>query len=131
MGGGKVFVTSTYCQCLHFYVASASTTAYAVFLVAHYKYHDANISDVFKFKTQVLLFRGVSWGSSVSIVTGYGLDYWRFKFTAGARYFSPLHCIQTSSGAHPPPIQWISMGVKQQGHQLTTPLHLMPLSRCF
>jgi hypothetical protein len=44
-----------------------------------------------------------SWGSSVSIVTDYGLDnrgsgVW---FLAGAGNFSLLHCIHTSSGAHP------------------------------
>jgi hypothetical protein len=43
-----------------------------------------------------------SWDSAVSIVTGYGLD----GRGVGVRvpvgqYFSPLHIIQTGTGAHP------------------------------
>jgi len=42
-------------------------------------------------------------GSSVSIVIGYRLDNWGSGvwFPVGAGNFSLLHCVQTSSGAHP------------------------------
>jgi hypothetical protein len=43
----------------------------------------------------------MSWGSSVSIETGYGLNDRGFRFPAGAGNFSLLHCLQTGSGAHP------------------------------
>jgi len=40
---------------------------------------------------------------SVSIALGYRLDDQgsRFRFLAGVGNFSPYHCVQTSSGAHP------------------------------
>jgi hypothetical protein len=42
-------------------------------------------------------------GSSVSIVSDYGLDSWaiRFRFPAGAKDFSSNLCVQTASEAHP------------------------------
>jgi hypothetical protein len=44
-----------------------------------------------------------SQGSSVSIVTSYGIDNQgsRVQFLVGAGNFSLCHCVQTSSGAHP------------------------------
>jgi hypothetical protein len=50
---------------------------------------------------------GVKWkcepGSSVSIVSGYGLDDWAIEVRspAGAKDFSCSLCVQTSSEAHP------------------------------
>jgi hypothetical protein len=42
-------------------------------------------------------------GSSVSIVSGYGLDNWAIEVRspAGAKDFFCSLCVQTSSGAHP------------------------------
>jgi hypothetical protein len=42
-------------------------------------------------------------GSSVSIVSGYGLDDWAIEVRspAGAKDFSSSLCVQTSSGIHP------------------------------
>jgi hypothetical protein len=42
-------------------------------------------------------------GSSVSIVSGYGLDDWTIdvRFPAEAKDFSSNLCVQTGSGAHP------------------------------
>jgi hypothetical protein len=44
-----------------------------------------------------------SWGSSVSIVSDYGLDYRAFevRFRAEAKDFSSNLCVQTGSGTHP------------------------------
>jgi hypothetical protein len=44
-----------------------------------------------------------SWGSSVSIVSGYGLDdrAIEVRSPAGARDFSSNLCVQTGSAAHP------------------------------
>jgi hypothetical protein len=43
------------------------------------------------------------WGTSVSIVSGYGLDdrAIEVQYLAGAEDFSSNVCVQTSSGAHP------------------------------
>jgi hypothetical protein len=43
-------------------------------------------------------------GSSVSIVSDYGLDYRAIgvRSPAEANYFSSSLCVQTGSGAHPP-----------------------------
>jgi hypothetical protein len=45
----------------------------------------------------------MSRGSSVSIVTDYGLNYRAIgvRSLAGAKYFSSSLCVQTSSGAYP------------------------------
>jgi hypothetical protein len=42
-------------------------------------------------------------GSSVSVVSGYGLGDWTIevRFPAGAKDFSSSLCVQTGSGAHP------------------------------
>jgi hypothetical protein len=42
-------------------------------------------------------------GSSGSIVSGYGLDYWAIgvRSPAGAKDFSFNLCVHTGSGAHP------------------------------
>jgi hypothetical protein len=42
-------------------------------------------------------------GSSVSIVSDYGLDDWAIEVQspAGAKDFSSSLCVQTASGAHP------------------------------
>jgi hypothetical protein len=42
-------------------------------------------------------------GSSVSIVSGYGLDDWAIEVRSpeGAKDFSCSLCVQTGSGAHP------------------------------
>jgi hypothetical protein len=44
-----------------------------------------------------------NWGSSVSIVSGYGLDDRAIEVLspAGAKDFSSSLCVQTGSGAHP------------------------------
>jgi hypothetical protein len=42
----------------------------------------------------------ISWDSSIGIAARSGLDDW-VRFLAGARDFSLLHSIQTSSGDHP------------------------------
>jgi hypothetical protein len=43
------------------------------------------------------------WDSSAGIATGYGPDdrMIALRFSAGAKNFSLLHCVQTGSGAHP------------------------------
>jgi hypothetical protein len=48
---------------------------------------------------------------SVGISLGYGLDDWssRVRFPAGAGNYSPHHCVQNSSGAHPASYQ---MGIR-------------------
>jgi hypothetical protein len=49
------------------------------------------------------VFAGESRGSSVSIVSDYGLDDWAIgvRSPAGAKDFSSNLCVQTGSGAHP------------------------------
>jgi hypothetical protein len=45
--------------------------------------------------------RNVSWDSVVSIATGYGLDDRGAEFESRqGQEFSPLHVVQTGSGAH-------------------------------
>jgi hypothetical protein len=57
-------------------------------------------------------------GSSVSIVSDYGLDDRAIgvRSPAGAKDFSSSLCVQTGSGATQPPVQWVpgvfSPGVK-------------------
>jgi hypothetical protein len=51
----------------------------------------------------VLIYLVGSRGSSVSIVSGYGLDYQAIEVRspAEAKDFSSILCVQTGSGAHP------------------------------
>jgi hypothetical protein len=74
-------------------------------------------------------------GSSVSVVSGYGLDDRAIKVRspAGAKDFSSILCIQTGSGAHPASCTMgtgvLSPGVKRgRGVTLTTHPHLVPRS---
>jgi hypothetical protein len=61
--------------------------------------------------------------SSVVIALGYGLDNRgsRVRFPVGAGNFSLHHRVQSGSGAHPAPIQWVpgalSLGVKWPGNE--------------
>jgi hypothetical protein len=72
---------------------------------------------VFIFKTYLLLFHR---SSSVGIVSGYGLEA-GVPFPAGLRDYSPLHSVQTGSGAHPASnlLRTVahSPGVKRLGHE--------------
>jgi hypothetical protein len=75
-------------------------------------------------------------GSSVSMVSGYGLDDRAIEIRSRQRTkdFSSSLCVQTGSGAHPPPVQWVpgvlSSGLKRgRGVTLTTHPHLVPRSR--
>jgi hypothetical protein len=75
-------------------------------------------------------------GSSGSIVSDYGLDdrAIEVRSPAGAKYFSSILCVQTSSGAHPASCSMgtgvLSPGVKRgRGVMLTTHPHLVPRSR--
>jgi hypothetical protein len=75
----------------------------------------------------------MSRGSSVSIVSDYGLDYRAIEVRSPteAEDFSSIPCVQTGSGPTQPPIQWIpgvlSLGVKRgRGLTLTTHSHLVP-----
>jgi hypothetical protein len=67
--------------------------------------------------------QGKSRYSSVTLVTGYGMDGRGIgvKSPAGAREFSLLHSVQTGSGAHPasyPNGTWGSIpGVKRKGYE--------------
>jgi hypothetical protein len=55
-------------------------------------------------------------GSSVSIVSGYGLDDWdRGSIPAEAREFFSNLCIQTGSGAHPASCTMGTGGKARQG----------------
>jgi hypothetical protein len=75
-------------------------------------------------------------GSSVSIVSDYGLDDRAsgFRSPAEAKHFSSSLCVQTGSGAHPAsctmgtggPFSWRKRG---RGVTLTTHPHLVPRSR--
>jgi hypothetical protein len=47
-----------------------------------------------------MVLTSLSWGSSVSIVTDYGLDDWG-SISTEAEDFSSSLCDQTGSGAHP------------------------------
>jgi hypothetical protein len=75
-------------------------------------------------------------GSSVSIVSGYGLDDRAIEVRSPAEakdFFSRL-CVQTGSGAHPASCTMgtgvLSPGVKRgRGVTLTTHPHLEPRSR--
>jgi hypothetical protein len=51
----------------------------------------------------LLLYFIVSWGSLVSIVSGFGLDDRAIEVQspAGVKDFSSILCVQTGSGAHP------------------------------
>jgi hypothetical protein len=73
--------------------------------------------------------------SSGSIVSDYGLDDRAIgvRSPAGAEEFSSNLRVQTGSGAHQPPVQWVpgvlSPGVKRgRGVTLTTQPHLVPRS---
>jgi hypothetical protein len=75
-------------------------------------------------------------GSSVSIVSGYGLDDRAIdvRSPAEAKDFSSSFCVQTSSGAHPASYRMgsgvLSQGVKRGGGvTLTTHSHLLLRSR--
>jgi hypothetical protein len=59
----------------------------------------------------------MSWGSSVSLVSGYGLDYRAIgvRSPAGAKGFSPGLCVQTSSDAHPASCQMGTGGPFPEG----------------
>jgi hypothetical protein len=50
--------------------------------------------------------------NAVSIATGYGLDDRKVgvRVQVGAR-FSPLHVVQSGSGDHPAPIQWVTVAL--------------------
>jgi hypothetical protein len=54
--------------------------------------------------------------SSVSIMSGYGLDYWAIgvRFPLEAKDFSSNLCVQTSSGPTLPPVQSVP-GVLSRG----------------
>jgi hypothetical protein len=77
-----------------------------------------------------------SWGSSVSIVSDYGLDDQAIGVWSppGAKDFSSNLCVQTGSEAHPvsctmgtgSPFPGVKHG---RGMTLTTHLHLVPRSR--
>jgi hypothetical protein len=74
-------------------------------------------------------------GSSVSMVSGYGLDYRAIEVRspAGAKDFSCSLCVQTGSGAHPASCTMGTVGlfpgVKHgRGVTLTTHPHLVPRS---
>jgi hypothetical protein len=76
-----------------------------------------------------------NWGSqdsSVGTATSYGLDG-RDLIPGNGKRFSLLHSAQTSSGAHPAPIQWIPRddpwGLNGWGMKLATHLSLGPRSR--
>jgi hypothetical protein len=75
----------------------------------------------------------ISVGSSVSIVSGYGLDdrAIEVRSPAGAKDFSSSPCVQTGSGAHPASCTMgtgaSSPGLKRgRGVTLTTHPHLVP-----
>jgi hypothetical protein len=75
-------------------------------------------------------------GISVSIESGYGLNDWanEVRSPAVAKDFSSSLCVQTGSGAHTAPVQWVqgvlSPGVKRgRSVTLTTHPHLVPRSR--
>jgi hypothetical protein len=77
----------------------------------------------------LLLLLGGNWSrvSSGSIVSDYGLDDRAIgvRSPAGSKDFSSNLCVQTGSGAHQPPVQWVpgvlSPGVKRgRGVTLTT-----------
>jgi hypothetical protein len=77
-----------------------------------------------------------SWGSSVSIVSGHGLDdqVIGVQFLTGAEEFSSGLCVQTCSGAHPASCSAgtggpFPMGEAWLGMTLTTHSHLVPRSR--
>jgi hypothetical protein len=82
-----------------------------------------------------LVSAGRSQGSSVSIVSDYGVDDRSFEVRspAGAKNFSSSLCVQTGSGAHPASCTIgtgvLSPGVKGgRGVTLTTHVHLVPRS---
>jgi hypothetical protein len=75
----------------------------------------------------------MSYSSSGSIVSDYGLDDWVRSLTE-AQDFSSSPCIQTGSGAHPASYPMdtgvLSPGVKRgRGMTLTTHTHLVPRLR--
>jgi hypothetical protein len=75
-------------------------------------------------------------GSSVSIVSDYGLDNRAIgvRSSAGAKYFPSSLCVQTGSGVHPASCTMGTGGhfpgaKRGRGVTLTTHPHLMPRSR--
>jgi hypothetical protein len=77
----------------------------------------------------------MSWGSSVSIVSGYGLDdrAIEVRSSAEARDFSSNLCVQTSSGAHPASYPVDTRGPfprdkARPGHDADHSPHLLPRS---
>jgi hypothetical protein len=85
------------------------------------------------FKLHMNTIKERSRGRSVSIVSDYGLDD-RGSIPDRGRGFSSSFCVQTGSGAHQPPVQWvpgvISPGAKRgRGVMLTTHPHLVPRLR--
>jgi hypothetical protein len=78
----------------------------------------------------------VTWGSSVSIVSDYGLDDRAIvvRSPAEAKDFSSSLCVQTGSGAHPASCTMGTGGPvpeakRGRGVTLTTHPHLVPRSR--
>jgi hypothetical protein len=75
--------------------------------------------------------------SSVSIVSGYGLDNWAIDVRSPAEargFFPPSSVSRPALGPTQPPVQWVpgvlSPGVKPgRGVTLTTHPHLVPRSR--
>jgi hypothetical protein len=95
---------------------------------ARYKQRDIRITVLVSYNIRIS-------GSSVSIMSGYGLNdrAIEVRFPAGAKDFSSSLYVQTGSGAHQPPVQWVpgvlSPGVKRgRGVTLTTHPHLVPRS---
>jgi hypothetical protein len=72
-------------------------------------------------------------GSSISIVSNYGLDDWGFNPQQGQRIFLFASVSRLALRPTQPPIQWVlgvpSLGVKSScGMMLTTHPHLVPRS---
>jgi hypothetical protein len=76
---------------------------------------------------------GRSWGSSVSIVTGYRLDD-RGSMLGRGKGFSCSLCVQISTKTTQPPVQWVPggfflAGKAQPGRQADHSSHLVSRSR--
>jgi hypothetical protein len=90
-------------------------------------FFDNNFKEFYYFRSR---------GSSVSIVSDHELDDLAIgvRSPTGAKDFSSSLCVQTGSGAHPAPVQWVlgvlSPGLKRgRGVTLTAHPHLVSKSR--
>jgi hypothetical protein len=103
---------------------------FILFLFVRVQFSALNVYFII-YKFDHVLRQNVSRGSSVSIMSGYGLEDRAIKVRSPAEVkdFSSSLCVQTGSGPTQPPVQWVPGLKRGRGVTLTTHPHLLPRSR--